>query len=64
LSGSHGSQIGTASFFLLRNILSNTLAIMERRLMGLYDGTSVGGFPGLDNDDLIELPLNRKVANA
>jgi hypothetical protein len=39
---------GTASSVLLRSGLSDTLAIMGRRLMGLYDVTSVGGFPGLD----------------
>jgi hypothetical protein len=40
--------IGTASSVLLRSGLSNTLAIMGRRLMGLYDVTSIGGFPGVD----------------
>jgi hypothetical protein len=39
---------GTASIVLLRSGLSNTLAIMGRRPMGLYDVTSVGGFPGWD----------------
>jgi hypothetical protein len=36
---------GTASAVLLRHDLSNTLAIMGRRLMGLYDVTSLGAFP-------------------
>jgi hypothetical protein len=39
---------GTASSVLLRSSLSSTLAIVGRRLMGLYDATSVEGFPGLD----------------
>jgi hypothetical protein len=39
---------GTASSVLLRSSLSNTLAIIGRRLMGLHDITFVKGFPGLD----------------
>jgi hypothetical protein len=54
LSGSHGSRIsmggirllsGTACPVLLKNGLSDTLAIIRRNLMGLYGVTSVGGFP-------------------
>jgi hypothetical protein len=56
---------GIASSVLLRSSFSNTLAIMGRRLMGLYDVTSVRGFPSLDIvNDLSEIPLNRKVAKA
>jgi hypothetical protein len=50
LNGSHRIQIGMEGLasVLLRSSLSNTLAIMDRRLMCLYDVTSVGGFPCLD----------------
>jgi hypothetical protein len=37
----------TDSFVLFSSSLSNTLAIMGKRLIGLHDVTSVGGFPGL-----------------
>jgi hypothetical protein len=40
---------GTASSILLRSSLSDALAVMVRRSMGLYDVTSVGEFPGEDN---------------
>jgi hypothetical protein len=39
---------GTTSSILLRSSLLDTLAIMGRRLMGLYDVNCVGGFPGPD----------------
>jgi hypothetical protein len=39
---------GAASLILLSNSLSDTLASMGRRLMGLYDITSAGIFPGFD----------------
>jgi hypothetical protein len=34
---------GTASSVMFRSGLADTLAIMGRRLMGLYDATFVGG---------------------
>jgi hypothetical protein len=41
------SLIGTVSSSLLRISRSNTLDSVGRRLIGLYELVSVGGFPGL-----------------
>jgi hypothetical protein len=58
----------TVSSILLSSSLSNTSAMNGRRLMGLYDVTSVGGGGGGSmfgyNDKFKELPLNRNVAKA